>query len=71
MDCLLCFEKSTTFFQNDEVRFTASVGGVVAKTRPVDKFHMKAKILHQKIILIDVAGLKLQTMSNVPDVIPE
>ena len=56
MDCLLFFEKSTNFFQNDEVRFTASVGGVVVETRRVDKCRMKA-ILHQEIILLDVAGL--------------
>ena len=70
MNCLLCFEKSTNFFQNDKIRFTASVGGVVVETRRVDKCHMKA-ILHQEIILLDVAGLRLQAMSNIRDVLPD
>ena len=56
MNCLLCFEKSTKFFQNDDLRFTAGVSGVVVETRRVDKCHMKA-ILHQEIILLNVAGL--------------
>ena len=66
MNCLLCFEKSTNFFQDDDVRFTPRV----IETRRIDKCHMKA-ILHQEIILLDVAGLRLQAMSNVRDVLPE
>ena len=56
MDCLLFFEKLANFFENDEVRFTATLGGVVVETRRVDKCHMKA-ILHQEIILRDGYGL--------------